>query len=92
MAYTIKFSKKFERSMRLCQRRGLKMTMLRDVLAILKQNGCLPQQYRPHKLSGYTGDNVWECHIQPNWLLIWRQYDEELVLLMLDTGTHADLF
>ena len=92
MAYTIVYSKKFERSMRLCQRRGLNMTKLRDALAILKQEGTLPRQYRPHKLSGFAGNNVWECHIQPDWLLVWQQFDEELVLLMLDTGTHSDIF
>lgn len=78
--------------MRLCQRRGLNMTKLRDALAILKQEGTLPRQYRPHKLSGFVGNNVWECHIQPDWLLVWQQFDEELVLLMLDTGTHSDIF
>lgn len=78
--------------MRLCQRRGLQMTKLRDVIELLKQNGTLPQQYRPHKLSGFEGNNVWECHIQSDWLLVWRQYDEELVLLMLDTGSHSDIF
>ena len=78
--------------MRLCQRRGLPMVKLRNALSILKQEGTLPQQYRPHKLSGFAGNNVWKCHIQPDWLLVWRQYDEELVLLMLDTGSHSDLF
>ena len=78
--------------MRLCQHRGFPMVKLHDVLSILKQEGTLPQKYRPHKLSGFVGNNVWECHIQPDWLLVWRQYDDELVLLMLDTGTHADLF
>ena len=78
--------------MRLCQRRGLNMTKLRDALAILKQEGTLPRQYRPNKLSGFAGNNVWECHIQPDWLLVWQQFDEELVLLMLDTGTHSNIF
>ena len=78
--------------MRLCQRRGLPIAKLRDAIATLQEDGTLPRQYRPHKLSGYSGNNVWECHIQPDWLLVWQQFDEELVLLMLDTGSHSDLF
>jgi mRNA interferase YafQ len=35
---------------------------------------------------------MWECHIQPDWLLVWEQRDEEFIMLMLDTGTHSDLF
>jgi len=45
-----------------------------------------------HKLKGYKGKNVWECHIEPDWLLIWEQHDDELLLVMLSTGTHSDLF
>ena len=45
----------------------------------------------PHKLSvSYEG--LWECHIKGDWLLIWQQNDTELILIMTDTGTHADLF
>ena len=45
-----------------------------------------------YKLSGFKGNRTWECHIEPNWLLVWEQNDMRLTLLMLDTGTHADLF
>ena len=46
---------------------------------------------KPHKLSGdYVG--CWECHIKPDWLLVWEQNDTELVLLMTNTGTHSDIF
>ena len=45
----------------------------------------------PHKLAGeYAG--CWECHMQPDWLLIWRQNDLELELILVDTGSHSDLF
>lgn len=61
------------------------------------QNGrmrirCLPEQYHPHKLKGFRNHNTWECHIEADWLLVWEQNDRQLTLLMLDTGTHADLF
>lgn len=58
---------------------------------MLAKTGTLPAEYRPHKLSGkYQGN--WECHIEPDWLLIWQQKDLDLILLMVDTGTHSDIF
>jgi mRNA interferase YafQ len=45
------------------------------------------------KLEGYSKNrNIFECHIKPDWLLIWEQNDTELILLIVDTGTHSDLF
>ena len=61
------------------------------VIGILQETGALPMQYHPHKLS-CKFEGLWECHIKSNWLLIWQQNDTELVLIMTDTGTHADLF
>ncbi len=67
------------------------MTRLKRVLDILIDTGTVPTLYRPHKLSG-NHEGEWECHIGPDWLLIWEQNDTELTLLMLSTGTHSDLF
>lgn len=61
-------------------------------MSLLVETGTLPANYRPHKLQGKKGNVTWECHIQPDWLLVWEQHDEELIMLMLDTGTHSDLF
>ena len=67
------------------------MELLKDAIRLLEQNGVLPANYRPHKLSGnYEG--CWECHLKRDWLLIWEQNDSELTLLFTGTGTHADLF
>ena len=67
------------------------MELLKDAIRLLEQNGVLPANYRPHKLSGnYEG--CWECHLKGDWLLIWEQNDSELTLLFTGTGTHADLF
>lgn len=62
-----------------------------EMVSILRETGSLPATYRPHKLSGNYKD-CWECHIQPDWLLIWEQNDRELTLLFIDTGSHSDLF
>ncbi|UOE42489.1 type II toxin-antitoxin system YafQ family toxin [Chryseobacterium suipulveris] len=55
------------------------------------ESGTLPKKYKPHKLSRNYA-NCWECHIKPDWLLIWQHNDQELILLFLNTGTHSDLF
>lgn len=91
MKYTIHYSGRFKRSYKLCKRRGLNIDNFEQVVRLLAATGKLPARYQPHILSGkYAG--IWECHIEPNWLLLWKQNDTELTLLLLDTGTHSDVF
>ncbi|MGN0258436.1 MAG: type II toxin-antitoxin system YafQ family toxin [Bacteroides sp.] len=92
MRYHLSTTKRFDKALLLCVSRGYDISKLRKVMSLLEENGTLPQEYRPHKLKGYKGNNVWECHIEPDWLLIWEQYDDSFVLVMLSTGTHSDLF
>lgn len=70
---------------------GLDINLVREAIVLLQQNGGLPASYRLHKLGG---DRIgqWECHIKPDWLLVWEQNDMELRLLFLYTGTHSDSF
>ena len=91
MAYTVKISNRFRKQFCLCVKRGLDMNLINEAMRLLAANGSLPAQYRPHKLSGKF-QGVWECHIQPDWLMTWEQNDMELTLLFLQTGTHSDLF
>ena len=91
MMYEILFSNQFKRSYKKCLKRGCDKTLFEEVVTILAETGKLPQRYRPHKLSG-VWQGFWECHIQPDWLLIWEQRDTELILILTDTGTHSDLF
>lgn len=89
--YEIEYSGKFKKSLKLCKKRGYNLELLQKVISLLSEHGKLPQEYRPHILSGkYAG--IWECHIQADWLLIWQQDNNKLILLLLDTGTHSDLF
>ncbi len=89
--YSIVTTNKFEKSLKKCIKRGLDIGKLNTVLEELSNKGALPPEYKPHKLSGkYQGN--WECHVQPDWLLVWEQRDEELILLLLDTGSHSDIF
>ena len=89
--YEIIYTGQFKKSLKLCVRRGLDVRAFSTVLDILQEKGQLPDEYRSHKLSGkYKG--CWECHIQPDWLLIWEQDDNQLRLILVDTGSHSDLF
>ena len=91
MKYTLRYSGQFKRSYKLCKKRGLDISKLEHVIRLLAETGTLPQEYNPHKLVGRKWCGYWECHIEPNWLLVWDQNDTELILLLLDTGTHSDL-
>ena len=65
--------------------------MLEKAIQILAETGTLPDTYCPHKLRGQFKD-CWECHLQPDWLLVWQFAGEGLVLILIDTGTHSDIF
>lgn len=89
--YKLSTTKRFEKALKLCKRRGYSMEKLNKAIKILVETGTLPPEYKPHILHG-NHDGEWEAHIESDWLLIWEQNDKELTLLMLATGTHADLF
>ncbi|MBS7411118.1 MAG: type II toxin-antitoxin system YafQ family toxin [Candidatus Limisoma sp.] len=89
--YEIEYTTQFRRSFKKCIKRGLDPNVFKQAISILQSSGVLPTKYKPHKLSGkYAG--FWECHLQPDWLLIWLQDDKRLVLQLIDTGSHSDLF
>ncbi len=67
------------------------MDKFREVVSLLVRDGTLPSIYNPHKLQG-NRKGEWECHIQPDWLLVWMQNEEELTLILINTGSHSDLF
>ena len=72
-------------------KRGLKIELLEQVVESLALGQPLPEKNRDHELSGvWTGHR--ECHILPDWLLVYRIEDEVLVLTLARTGTHSDLF
>ena len=89
--YEVRMTKTFRKDTERCRKRGYDMELLKTAIRLLEANGKLPEVYRPHKLSGQYG-GCWECHLKPDWLLIWEQNDTELTLLFLQTGTHSDLF
>lgn len=91
MKYRLKRTGQFKKSFKLAIKRGKDPQLLFKAIEILANEGHLPPKYFPHVLNG-TYDGIWECHIEPDWLLLWQQNDQELVLILTDTGTHSDLF
>ena len=73
------------------KKRNYNLNLLKEVIDLLQIDGKLPIKYKSHKLSGDYAD-CWECHIKADWLLVWKQNDDELTLLFTNTGTHSDLF
>lgn len=89
--YTIKHTTQFKKDYKLAKKRHLDTDLLRDIIAKLANGETLPDKYRDHALSGnWIGHR--ECHINPDWLLIYRYEDDVLVLTLARTGTHSDLF
>jgi mRNA interferase YafQ len=89
--YTIKTSRTFEKDLIRCIKRNYNLKPFEDVVTLLETLGKLPAKYKPHKLSGrYKG--FWECHVKPDWLIIWSQNDRTRVIELTRTGIHADLF
>ncbi|KAI4442169.1 type II toxin-antitoxin system YafQ family toxin [Schaedlerella arabinosiphila] len=85
----IRYSTQFKKDFKVCVKRRYKMSLLQQAIDTLRIPAQLPTANKDHKLSGnYSGYR--ECHISPDWLLIYKQTDTELKLDR--TGTHADLF
>ena len=82
-------TKRFERDLKLCKRRGKDLEKMWTVVERLLTQQPLYPRHRPHCLSG-EWSRAWECHIEPDWLLVWHVNDDLLVLAR--TGTHSDLF
>lgn len=89
--YTIAAANRFKKHLARAYRRNLDLGELLDIVAALAEGQPLDAKYRPHTLHGF-GTDVRECHIRPDWLLVWQQDDDKLILILLDTGSHSDLF
>ena len=87
--YNIVYTARMKRDARLMKKRGKNMNKLVEVLKLLASAEPLPEKYKDHQLTGSLKD-FRECHIEPDWLLVYKQTSEELQLYR--TGTHSDLF
>ncbi|MBS7224869.1 MAG: type II toxin-antitoxin system YafQ family toxin [Clostridiaceae bacterium] len=87
----IYFHTSFKKDVKRMKKRGLPLTELHSVIELLANDTPLPAKYRDHALTGnFSG--LRECHIRPDWLLIYRLHENELILSLTRTGTHAELF
>ncbi len=88
---TIKYEASFKKDYKRVVKRGYNTKLLEAVLEILIEEKTLPLKYKDHSLIGdYSGFR--ECHITPDWLLIYQINNSELILKLTRTGTHSDLF
>ena len=87
----IVLSNQFKKDIKSAQKRGLKLELLTEVVDTLASQKLLPEKYRDQSLTGSYAD-FRECHIKPDWLLIYRIDNEDLLLFRFRTGSHSDLF
>lgn len=85
------FSSRFKKDIKLAVKRGKDLEKLSAVVELLCEGKPLPKQYKDHPLAGdYSGFR--DCHIEPDWVMIYRIENSQLQLILARTGTHADLF
>jgi mRNA interferase YafQ len=89
--YTLHSSNQFEKDYKLCNKRDLDLELINATFELLEKTGSLPPKYKPHKLRGNYVNHL-ECHIQPDWLLIWYCDKNNKEIHLIRTGTHSDLF
>ena len=90
MIYELILTGKFKKSLKRARKRGLDISLLEDVVDKLQRDIKLENKYHDHDLRG-NFQGFRECHIQPDWLLIYLKEENVLTLTLVDTGTHSDL-
>jgi mRNA interferase YafQ len=89
--YDIKATAQFKKDYKLAKKRGLDIKLLAKVINTLAEGENLPVKYKDHALKGkWSGRR--ECHVLPNWLLVYQKTETTLVLDLFRTGTHSDIF
>lgn len=89
--YQIFFTNKMKRDAKRMKKRGKDISKLTNVLSQLASGSTLADKYKDHQLSGNMSD-FRECHIESDWLLVYRIEDDKLILTATETGTHSDIF
>ena len=89
--YTLDYAPRFLRAVKRCKQQGKDLSLLWDTVQMLMTEGRVPESYDSHELEReYAG--YYECHMEDDWLLVWKQNDYKLTLVLYDTGTHLELF
>lgn len=91
MKYEIKFTTQFKKDLKLAKKQNKNLDKLFEVIGLLAEGEKLDIKYEDHDLSGnYTGTR--ECHIEPDWLLVYEYQNDVLVLMLYRLGSHSELF
>ena len=91
MKYEVKFTNQFKKDLKLAKKQGKNLDKLYTVINKLANDETLERKYKDHNLSG-NYKNCRECHIEPDWLLIYEIIEDVLVLILYRTGSHSELF
>ena len=91
MKYRIRTSKQFDRDMKRVEKRGYDIGKIRKTIELLASGDPMPAKYKDHALAG-DKLGMRDCHITPDWLLLYIIDGEELILVLQRTGTHSDVF
>lgn len=89
--FALEYSGQFKKDLKLIAKRGYDIDAIRRVISILETEGQVPAEFRPHILKG-NWNGIWECHIGPDWLLLYDITVSIKLIRLVRTGTHADLF
>ena len=90
MQYEVILTSKFKKGLKRAKKRGFDLNLLDAVVTKLQNGEVLPSKNKDHALKGKFCD-FRECHIQPDWLLVYLKEEETITLTLVDTGTHSDL-
>ena len=91
MKYELQPTNRFKKDLKLCKSRGYDINLITEIIKKLANGEKLEEKNKDHDLSG-NWSGYRECHIQPDWLLIYKIDGNELILYLTRTGTHSDLF
>ena len=91
--FTVDFTKNFKKEYKRVMKQGKDISKLNIVISKIASGEMLEEKYKDHKLyDNKKFKNCRECHIEPDWLLVYKRDDMQLILLLVETGSHSELF
>ena len=91
MKYSVDFTTQFKKDIKLAKKQGKDTDKIFEAVEKLANDEVLDAKYKDHCLTGDYKD-CRECHIEPDWLFIYKKYESELILMLIRTGSHSELF
>ena len=91
MKYEVQPTTKFKKDLKLCKGRGYDIELINQIIKKLANGEKLEEKNKDHDLHG-NWEGYRECHILPDWVLVYKYIEDELILYLTRTGTHSDLF